>query len=346
VVCAGGVNGSVTLSNGFSYDPGSDSWSPIADMPFDLWGSASGGPNGMLVLASGVTNGFNTVTNQAIAYDPGTDSWASLPNAPTARYRAGGSCGFYKVGGSSGGFSPTPDTEKLSELDQCGAATDVPWLSENPTSGEVPVGGTQNVDVTVDTHGLTPGVYHARLTFKTNSGRRPNLSVPVTLVVPAYEQGFNSAGGAYVDGAGDTWSADRAYTAQNGSGYIQSPPKTTSTRSAIGGTTDDPLYQDARISAMGYRFTGLPAGAYLVELRFAEIENKRPGQRQFDVIVNGQPYLIAFDISAQVGKNYALDRSLYVTVPANGEVNVQLATRRSTGVPILNAIRVTNRPDH
>ena len=168
----------------------------------------------------------------------------------------------------------------------------------------------------------------------------------MTLVVPAYEQGFNSAGGAYVDGAGDTWSADRAYTAQNGSGYIQSPPKTTSTRSAIGGTTDDPLYQDARISAMSYRFTGLPAGAYLVELRFAEIENKRPGQRQFDVIVNGQPYLIAFDISAQVGKNYALDRSLYVTVPANGEVNVQLATRRSTGVPILNAIRVTNRPDH
>jgi hypothetical protein len=346
VVCAGGVNGSVTLSNGFSYDPGSDSWSPIADMPFDLWGSASGGPNGMLVLAGGVTNGFNTVTNQSIAYDPGTDSWASLPNAPTARYRSGGSCGFYKIGGSSGGFSPTPDTEKLSELDQCGAATDVPWLSENPPSGVVPVGGSQNVAVTVDTHGLTPGVYHARLTFKTNSGRRPNLSVPVTLVVPAYEQGFNSAGGAYVDGAGDTWSADRAYTAQNGSGYIQSPPKTTSTRSAIGGTTDDPLYQDARISAMGYRFTGLPAGAYLVELRFAEIENKRPGQRQFDVIVNGQPYLIAFDISAQVGKNYALDRSLYVTVPANGEVNVQLATRRSTGVPILNAIRVTNRPDH
>src|SRR5207248_3022249 len=81
VVCAGGVNGSVTLSNSFSYEPGSDSWSPIADMPFDLWGSASGGPNGMLVLASGVTNGFNTVTNQAIAYDPGTDSWASLPNA-------------------------------------------------------------------------------------------------------------------------------------------------------------------------------------------------------------------------------------------------------------------------
>jgi hypothetical protein len=48
---------------------------------------------------------------------------------------------------------------------------------------------------------------------------------------------------------------------------------------------------------MTYRFTGLPAGVYQVERRFAEIENKRPGQRQFDVIVNGSPYLIALDIS-------------------------------------------------
>ena len=170
--------------------------------------------------------------------------------------------------------------------------------------------------------------------------------MPVTLVVPAYEQGFNSGGDDYTDGAGDTWSADRAYTAQNGSGYVQSPPKTTDTRSPIDGTTDDPLYQAARVDTMTYRFTGLPVGAYQVELKFAEIENKRPGKRQFDVIVNGQPFLVAFDISALVGKNHALDRSLFVNVPANGEVNVQLATRRSTGVPILNAIRVTNRPDH
>jgi len=346
VYCAGGVNGSVTLTHGWSYDPGSDTWSPIADMPFDLWGSAAGGPNGMLVLAGGVTNGFNTVTNQTVGYDPGTDSWTNLPNASFARYRAGGSCGFYKIGGSSAGFSPSPDSEKLSELETCGGPTDVPWLSEDPTSGEIPVGGSQDVDVTVDTHGLTPGVYNARLTFHTNSGRRPNLSVPVQLVVPAYEQGFNSGGTAYTDHSGDTWSADRAYTAANGSGYVQSPSKTTSTRSAIGGTLDDPLYQNARITAMTYRFTGLPAGPYLVELKFAEIDNKRPGQRQFDVIVNGNPFLVAFDIAALAGRNNALDRSLYVNIPASGEINVQLATRRSTGVPILNAIRVTNRPDH
>jgi len=59
--------------------------------------------------------------------------------------------------------------------------------------------------------------------------------------------------------------------------------------------------------------------------------------------VNGQPYLIAFDIAALAGQNNALDRTTLVS-PVNGEITVQLATRRSTGVPILNAVRVAR--DH
>ena len=94
---------------------------------------------------------------------------------------------------------------------------------------------------------------------------------------------------------------------------------------------------------MTYRFSGLPNFVYRLELKFAEIENKSPGQRQFDVIVNGQPYLIAFDIAALAGQNTALDRTTLVS-PVNGEITVQLATRRSTGLPILNAVRVAR--DH
>ena len=338
VYCSGGVSGGTTFSSGNVYDPGSDSWSPIAAMPIDLWGSVAGAANGMLVVSSGVTNGFNTVTNQGFIYDPSADSWTALPNAQFPRYRAGGSCGFYKVGGSSAGFSPTPDSERLSELDECAGFTDVPWLSESPTSGTINPGGHTDVQVTVDTHGLAPGtVYQATLTFRTNSGRRPNLSVPVRLVVPAL--GLNSGGGAYTDVAGDPWLADRAYTAANQAGYIQSPRRTASTRSAIGGTDDDPLYKDARISPMTYRISGLPEGVYRLELKFAEIQNKRPGQRQFDVIVNGSPYLIAFDISALVGQDYALDRTLLVS-PVGGEISVQLANRQAHGEPILNAVRV------
>jgi N-acetylneuraminic acid mutarotase len=338
VYCSGGVNGGITLTSGNVYDPGSDSWSPIANMPIDLWGSVSGAANGMLVVSSGVTNGFNTVTNQGFTYDPSADTWTALPNAQFPRYRAGGSCGFYKIGGSSAGFSPSADSEKLSELDQCADFTDVPWLSENPTSGTVNPGAQTTVQVTVDTHGLIPGnVYQAILTFRTNSGRHPNLQVPVRLTVPAL--GLNSGGGAYTSVGGEPWLADRAYTAANQAGYIQQPRRTASTRSAIAGTLDDPLYQDARISPMTYRITGLPPAVYRLELKFAEIQNKSPGQRQFDVIVNGSPYLIAFDIAALVGQNTALDRTTLVS-PINGEITVQLANRQAHGEPILNAIRV------
>ena len=99
---------------------------------------------------------------RASRYDPSTDSWTALPNAQFPRYRAGGSCGFYKIGGSSAGFSPIGGSEKLSELDDCAEFTDVPWLSESPTSGTINPGGHTTVQVTVDTHGLIPGnVYQA-----------------------------------------------------------------------------------------------------------------------------------------------------------------------------------------
>jgi len=170
VVCAGGTDGIATFTDGFAYNPGSDSWSPIADMPLDLWASAAGAPNGLLVLSGGVTDGFNTVTNQGVAYDPGSDSWSAIPNAQFPVYRAGGSCGFYKVGGSSAGFSPGADSERLSELDQCGVS-DVKWLTEAPATFTVPADtGSVNVVVTLaatPANGVDqPGTYTAGIVIQ------------------------------------------------------------------------------------------------------------------------------------------------------------------------------------
>ncbi|MFL5959722.1 MAG: carboxypeptidase regulatory-like domain-containing protein [Gaiellaceae bacterium] len=172
VYCAGGTDGSSTFKSGNVYDPGSDSWSPIADMPIDLWASVGGGVSGQLIVSSGVTDGFNTITNQGFAYDPTSDSWTAIPNAQFPRYRAGGGCGFYKVGGSSGGFTPTPDSEVLSPgLDQCGTV-DVPWMSESPTEFDVPVGATVDVTVTLTAtpaDGVEqPGDYSAQLLVNAN----------------------------------------------------------------------------------------------------------------------------------------------------------------------------------
>jgi N-acetylneuraminic acid mutarotase len=169
VYCSGGTNGSSTYSDAYVYDPGSDTWTAIASMPIDLWASASGAPNGLFVVSSGVTNGFSTITNQGFAYDPTTNTWTSIPNAQFPRYRMGGSCGFYKVGGSSGGFSPTADSEVLSGMTQCGT-TDIPWMSENPTTATIAPGQSVSVTVTLSATAADqvtqPGTYTAQIGFE------------------------------------------------------------------------------------------------------------------------------------------------------------------------------------
>ena len=185
VYCAGGVNGGTTYTDGFVYDPGSDSWSPIANLPIDLWGSAAGAASGLLVVSGGVTNGFSTVTNQGFAYDPTTDSWSPLPNAQFPVYRAGGSCGFYQIGGSTAGFSPQSTAEVLSGLTQCGL-TDVPWLDESPATFDVPAGGTVNVTVTLSATAADkvtqPGTYGAALVVNSNTPQTIS-PIPVTMTV-------------------------------------------------------------------------------------------------------------------------------------------------------------------
>jgi N-acetylneuraminic acid mutarotase len=186
VYCAGGINGSSTTSSGNVYDPGSDSWSPIASMPMDLWGSVAGPAAGELLISGGVTANSSVVTNQGVEYDPSSDSWSAAPNAQFPRYRAGGGCGFYKIGGSSGGFSPTPDSETLGPgLDQCGT-TDVPWLSENPTQFTLQPGQSITVNVkftATKADGVTqPGTYTASLLVQADTPQTIN-PIPVTMDV-------------------------------------------------------------------------------------------------------------------------------------------------------------------
>jgi hypothetical protein len=183
VYCAGGLGGGSPFTDGFVYDPASNAWSPIADMPFNLWGSAYSAANGLLLISSGLS-GPATLTNQGLAYDPGTDTWSNLPNAQFPRFRGAGACGFYKVGGSSvAGFSPTPDSEHLSELDQCGI-TDVPWLAENPGSFTVQPGQTVSVTVTLSATTAAgvdqPGAYTAQLLVKHNT---PDTIDPINVTM-------------------------------------------------------------------------------------------------------------------------------------------------------------------
>ncbi len=65
----------------YVYDPGSDSWSPEADMPIDLWGSGYTAADGELLVSGGVTQDNAVITNQGYAFDPTSDAWSPLPNS-------------------------------------------------------------------------------------------------------------------------------------------------------------------------------------------------------------------------------------------------------------------------
>ncbi|HWA73183.1 MAG TPA: S8 family serine peptidase [Polyangiaceae bacterium] len=222
------------------------------------------------------------------------------------------------------------------------AYNDVPWLSVTPTSGALLANRTQNITVTVNTAGLTPGIYLATLFVNSDAGRESQIRVPVSLVVSSYMQGVNAGGNAYRDGLGDNWLADRAYTSGSW-GYVQKS-KTATTTKAITGTTDPTLYKSQRVDPYAYRFDNVPNGVYQVEFRFAEIQNAKLGKRLFDVIVENTEVLPAHDIRYEVG-TFAADNQTFFIPVTDGRMDVRFIPRTGFDNPVINALRITHRPD-
>ncbi|MEU5941472.1 malectin domain-containing carbohydrate-binding protein [Micromonospora sp. NPDC047548] len=223
---------------------------------------------------------------------------------------------------------------------------DVPWLSEQPASGTIAPGESQDVRVTVDTTGLEPGIHTATVQLITNAGRQPAVQLPVTVVVSAYQQSVNAGSdGGYTDHAGAVWSADQAYV-PGGWGYVYKS-KAESTRAPIAGTEDGQIYQTQRVAqdnTMEYRFDGLPDGTYTVEMSFAELQNMKPNERLYDVTLNGQAVLTAHDIAAEVGLNTADNHTFTVQVNG-GSATIRFIARQGAKAPVVNALRITERPD-
>jgi hypothetical protein len=61
---------------------------------------------------------------------------------------------------------------------------DIPWASVAPTSGITPPAGETLVDVTLDSTGLTPGLYSGNLCIDSNDPDEPTVLVPLSLEVP------------------------------------------------------------------------------------------------------------------------------------------------------------------
>ncbi|ONI72411.1 peptidase S8 [Kribbella sp. ALI-6-A] len=168
IYCSGGNDGAAAQKSSYVYDPATNAWSPIADSPADHWAASFAVAGGKLLVVGGVQTG--AVTNAGFAFDPATGTWAALPNANNPRYRGGAACGFYKVGGSSGGFTATVDSEALPGLEDCAeSSADVSWLSIDKTEATLAPGASTTVKVTLTASVDQPGKYTGSVTIAENT---------------------------------------------------------------------------------------------------------------------------------------------------------------------------------
>ena len=176
VYCAGGLgmDSSGTnvkgTSHGYAYDPVSNTWSRIADLPLDLQASSYAVANGKLAVTGGIALGGPVRTNEGFAYDHETDRWTALPNSAWALWRGAATCGLYRIGGRYDARQ-MPFNEQLAGYDTCEqAGSDAPWLSESVVSGTLAPKASVTVTLTMNSKTLTqPGVYRSTLSVRENT---------------------------------------------------------------------------------------------------------------------------------------------------------------------------------
>jgi non-lysosomal glucosylceramidase len=156
------------------------------------------------------------------------------------------------------------------------------------------------------------------------------------------------AGPQYTDGSGNVWLADQAYGGMNTWGYTIAGTAN-NVADAIGGTTDDILYDNERWNAtLGYEFDGLPNGTYQVTLKFAELwygiagrggVTTGTGSRAFNASIEGTQVLTNFDIFKTAGAaDYAVDETFTVTV-TGGVLTINF-TQGTADNPTIEAIQI------
>jgi hypothetical protein len=151
------------------------------------------------------------------------------------------------------------------------------------------------------------------------SGKVGKASVTVG-TASAFSARINAGSGAV-----SPFSAD-----QFGSGGYQFSSSATVTTAGVANAAPAAVYQSERYGNFNYTFTGMAAGsAHTVRLHFAEIYWTTPGNRLFNVAVNGGSALSNFDIFAAAGgANIAVVRDITAAADSSGKLTITFTTVR------------------
>jgi hypothetical protein len=157
--------------------------------------------------------------------------------------------------------------------------------------------------------------------------------VALTSQVYFGDQAINGGGGA----AG-SYRADTDFTVDQGSTAAFTSPVSTA------GVTDpapQAVYQTERWGVFTYTIPGLTPGAiYNIRLHFAEMYFNSPGQRQFNVSINGVQVLTNFDVDAAAGgPDQAIVEAFLARADSQGRIVIQF-TQGAANVPKISGIQV------
>ena len=137
-------------------------------------------------------------------------------------------------------------------------------------------------------------------------------------------------------GATGSWVADEFF-----SGGTPASTGAAINTSLIPNPAPQAVYQTNRYGTFTYTIPGFTANAsYIVDLHFAETYWTRPGQRQFNVLINGNEVLNNFDMVAFAGgKNVATVQSFLVAADNTGTITIQFVPGAADN-PQVNGIEI------
>jgi hypothetical protein len=163
---------------------------------------------------------------------------------------------------------------------------------------------------------VTDGVLNLDLVVPYLSGGADQAKLSALEVLPARATYQLKAGGGELMTSRGVFTADQYYSAGTAAFF---------TTALIAGTNDDALYQSERYSTDGeLRYAvPVPNGAYRVVLHFAETYWTQPGQRVFNIALEGRTVRTNYDIVAKVGPLTATTETFPVTV-TDGVLNLDL----------------------
>jgi alpha-glucosidase (family GH31 glycosyl hydrolase) len=141
-----------------------------------------------------------------------------------------------------------------------------------------------------------------------------NLTSP-----PPYEARINGGGRPYLDQGGAMWVEDRRYSL--GSFGINGGSSNTITH-VITNTSDQVFYQSEHLGTSFSAFFDCPAGTYETSLYNAETRWYAPGQRLFNVSIQGQQVLSNYDILVAAGGSNKAVVATFTNIVLNGQLEI------------------------